>query len=126
MEQHQIACPQCQRSAGQSKVGHTAAGSQRYLCKLCRHKYTPEPQPIGYPQQMREQALRMSVEGLNLRRIGRLLGVTHQTVANWVAAHAASLPETPPLPSTPVAVGELDELYTFVGRKKTASTSSPS
>ena len=36
---------------------------------------------------------------MNLRRIARHLGVVHQTVANWVAAYAATLPDTPPAPS---------------------------
>jgi transposase-like protein len=69
------------------------------------------------------------VDGLNLRRIARQLGVVHQTVANWVAAYADSLPEAPPLPPTgpkePLAVCELDELYTFEGDKKTGCMSSP-
>jgi hypothetical protein len=47
----------------------------------------------------------------------------HQTVANWVTAAADRLPDTPPLPATtpknPLAVCELDELYTFEGEKKT-------
>jgi transposase-like protein len=69
---------------------------------------------------MRQQALQWYVDGMNLRRIARHLGVVHQTVANWVAAHAASLPDQPPQPET-TAVIEQDELYTFVTAKKTKS-----
>jgi transposase-like protein len=63
------------------------------------------------------------VDGGNLRRIARHLGVVHQTVANWVAAQADTLPERPPQPDTLVETAELDELYTFVGDKKTSATS---
>jgi transposase-like protein len=55
---------------------------------------------------------------MNLRRIARQLGVVHQNVANWIAAHAAALPETPPQPPT-VTVIEQDELHTLYRDKKT-------
>jgi len=44
--------------------------------------------------------------------------VVHQTVSNWVAAHADAVPERPPQPAGPVETAELDELYTYVGQKK--------
>lgn len=59
---------------------------------------------------------------MNLRRIARHLGVVHQTVANWVAAYAATLPDAPPTPphdrQHPLPFVELDELYTFERQKK--------
>lgn len=124
-----ITCPFCARTDGQVKAGRNPSGSQRYLCKPCRRRYTPERKPQGYDEQVRRQALRLYVDGMNLRRIARQLGVVHQTVANWVAAHAASLPDAPPAPASdtthPLEVVELDELYTFEGAKKTGSMSSP-
>jgi transposase-like protein len=71
---------------------------------------------------MRQQAVQLYVDGMNLRRIARHLGVVHQTVANWIAAHAASLPDQPPQPATTTVV-EQDELYTFIEKKKTKSMS---
>ncbi len=68
----------------------------------------------------------MYVDGLNQRRIARVLNVSHQTIANWIKAHADSLPNQPPSPPrSPLEVNELDELFTFVGHKKTKSTSLP-
>ena len=118
-------CPHCQRTEQQVKVGYNPSGSQRYLCRACQRKYTPQPKEAGYPEALRRQALALYVDGLNYRRIGRVLGVSHQTVANWVKAHADSLPDAPPTPTDGVEVEELDELFTFVERKKTSSTSSP-
>jgi len=66
----------------------------------------------------------MYVDGMNLRRIARQLGVNHQSVANWVNAYAAQLPPAP-MPEQ-VDTVELDELYTFVEQKKSEFTSSPS
>ena len=63
----------------------------------------------------------MYIEGSSQRSIGRILQVSPQTVANWITAYTNKLPpaEAPPKPRT----AELDELYTFVGKKKTKSTS---
>jgi transposase-like protein len=52
---------------------------------------------------------------MNIRRIARTLGVNHQSVVNWVNAHAAQLPAAPV--SSQVATLELDELFTFVEKK---------
>jgi len=71
---------------------------------------------------MRQQALQLYVDGMNLRRIGRHLGLHHRTVSLWVKAHAASLPQAP-MPEE-VKEAEMDELFTFIGNKKTGSTSS--
>ena len=63
----------------------------------------------------------MYVDGLNLRRIARHLKIHHRTVSLWVKDHAETLPPAP-VPEE-VHTAELDELYTFVGDKKTKSTS---
>jgi transposase-like protein len=105
----------------QNRAGKTESGAQRYLCMYCNCKYTPEPKIRGYPEELRKQALQLYVDGMNLRRIGRHLGIHHRTVSLWVKAHAASLPEVP-LPAE-VKEAEMDELFTFIGNKKIGSTS---
>lgn len=114
-------CPHCHSTERQNKAGRTAFGSQRYRCMACGRKYTPEPKAQGYPDEVRQRAVQMYVDGNNLRRIGRQLGVSPQSVANWVKAQAAQLPPAP-LPSQ-VEVVEMDELHTFIERKKTKPTS---
>jgi transposase-like protein len=122
-----MTCPHCGHGTHQQKVGFNPTGSQRYLCVHCQRKYTPHPHHQGYAEAVRQQALQLYVDGLSLRRIARHLGVVHQTVANWVMAYAATLPDAPPAPphnrQHPLAVVELDELYTFEGTKKDGSTS---
>jgi transposase-like protein len=113
-------CPRCKAEEGQIKAGYNRSGSQRYGCKVCGRKYTPEPKPHGYPERVRLQAVRLYVDGMNLRRIARTLGVNHQSVANWVKVYADQLPAAP-VPGEEVDVIELDELFTFVGDKKTSS-----
>lgn len=113
-------CPKCQATTHQRKCGKTKAGSQQYSCKHCKAKYTPEPKERGYPDEVRIQAIRMYVDGINYRRIGRHLKVHHTTVIHWVKAFAAQLPEAP-LPEELHTI-ELDELFTFIETKKNAST----
>lgn len=115
-------CPYCHSAENQIKAGRTKAGSQRFRCKLCQRRYTPDPKERGYPEALRRQAVRLYADGMNFRRIARQLRVNHQTVINWVNAYAASLPSETALPEeTPVI--ELDELHSFIGKKKTPSTS---
>ena len=77
--------------------------------------------PKGYDPQLREQALRMYLEGISMRSIGRIVGVHHQSVANWVKQAAEALPEQV-IDDTPTQTVEIDELFTYVGKKRDAST----
>ena len=83
--------------------------------------YTPKPKHKGYPEETRLLAIRMYVEGNSYGSIGRILKVNPQSVANWVSQYTAKLPQAP-MPAK-VRKAELDELYTFLGKKKTKSTS---
>lgn len=114
-------CPECHSSKEQVKAGRNESGSQRYKCNRCRSRYTPEPAVHGYPDEVRQQAVRMYLDGGNLRRIARHLGVNHQSVANWVKAHADRLPPAPQ--PEQVDIVEMDELFTFIKEKKTRPTS---
>ena len=117
-------CPRCQATQKQYKAGFNPSGSQRYRCGECNQVYTPDPTPRGYPAEMRMLALRLYMEGNSQRAIGRILKIAQQTVANWISDYVAQLPPAP-VPKKPQNA-ELDELYTFVQRKKTKSTSRPS
>jgi hypothetical protein len=110
----EISCPHCRRTERQLKIGRNPAGSQRYLCFFRQRKYTAQPKPRGYSEEQRRLAPQWYVDGMSLRRIARRLGLVHQTVANWVSARVATLPDIPPAPphdaQRPLAVVELDEL----------------
>jgi len=114
-------CPTCAQTRYQTKAGLTGAGSQRVRCGACGKRYTAQPKRRGYDPALRTQALKLYVDGMNFRRIARHLDVHHQSVMNWINAAADHLPDMPPLPAA-VDTVELDELYTFVGHTKTAST----
>ena len=110
-------CPKCKETSKQIKAGKNKSGSQRWRCQYCQKNYTPEPNERGYSNELKTQALRLYVEGNSLRGIGRILKIHHQTVANWLEESATQLMPGP-FPD-PIEIGELDELYTFTGDKKT-------
>lgn len=85
----------------------------------CNRKYTPNPKPQGYPESMHKRATEMYVDGGNLRRIARHLKVAPRTVALWVTDGAEVLPNAP-MPEV-VKEAEMDEIFTFIGDKKTKS-----
>lgn len=87
---------------------------------LCGAKYTPEKKRHGYGAKVRRQAIRLYVDGMNLRRTARHLGIHHSTVAVWVKDHVDQLPKAPQ--PDKVKTAEMDELFTFIGNKKTKST----
>ena len=66
-------------------------------------------------------AIRMYLEGNSQRAIGRILRVSPQSIANWVDSFVEELPAEQKPES--VHTAELDELYTFIGHKKTGSIS---
>lgn len=86
------ACPKCHQSTRQNKDGFTPAGSQRYRCKLCGCRYTPEAKEQGYSEEIRLTALQLHLAGYSLRTISQTLAVNHQSVANWINDFRTFLP----------------------------------
>jgi|ERR1051326_618181 transposase-like protein len=119
----QPVCPSGQQNHHVIKSGLNRTGSQRYRCQTGRRYFTPEPKPEGYDLALRKHALQLSLEGTSLRALGRLLGIHHQSVSNWITEAANALPAqvTEAMPAETI---ELDDLSTYVREKKTKSPSS--
>ncbi len=119
-----ILCPHCQSGQRQTKHGKTRSGSQKYFCGSCRRSYTPHPKPQGRSPEVRQEAVRYSLEGLSQRKVARLLSVAPQSVANWLAQagdrlQVLGVPEVPPeLAEMADGVMEQDEVYTFCNAKR--------
>jgi transposase-like protein len=113
-------CPKCEQKERQYKNGKTKAGSQRFRCANYGLSYTPEKKAQGSSKTFRQKAIKMHIDGAGLRRTGRQLGIHHQSVANWAKQQAEQLSEAP-LPPV-VKAAKFDEIFTFIGDKKTEST----
>ena len=108
-------CPHCQDEGQQVKAGRTGYGSQLYKCKPCGRRYVAQTR--RYSKELRELAVKYYADGLSYRKIARLFRVHHVTIMNWVKAYTNQLPPTPR--QKPQPVNKVEELHTFVGRKKT-------
>lgn len=108
-------CPNCQ-SDKIRKNGHRR-GKQNYHCKKCDRQFIEQYTKRGYSIEVKENCLKMYVNGLGFRAIERITGVNHNTVIRWVRKSAIALPNAPQLEEIP-EITEIDELQTYVGQKK--------
>lgn len=76
-----------------------------------------------YSDELRRQAIKMYADGAGFRQVARHFDIDHVTVINWVKAHVNQLPAAALPDEKLLHIVEVDELYTFVGKKKTGSTS---
>ena len=114
-------CPEC----GSKHIRKNAKmrGKQNHICVNCRRQFIDVySAPQGYSNEVKAQCLKMYVNGMGFRGIERVTGVHHTTVINCVRNVGERLPDAY-LRETVPEVGELDELETFVGSKKTKSGS---
>lgn len=110
-------CIEC-KSTHVNKNGHKK-GKQNYICVDCGRQFLDCYQTHqGYAPEIKQECLKMYVNGMGFRAIERVKGVHHTTIINWVKQVGALLP-TAYDPEIIPEVGELDELETFVGLKKT-------
>ena len=107
-------CPNCQSSKIR-KNGHRR-GKQNYHCKECDRQFINQYTARGYSTQVKENCLKMYVNGLGFRAIERITGVNHNTVIRWVRKSALSLPDAPEVEEIP-EITEIDELQTYIGQK---------
>lgn len=92
-----------------------------HICVDCARQFIADYTPRqGYSDKVKRECLKMSVNGMGFRAIERVKGVHHTTVIYWLKQVGTLLPDAYE-PKTPPLVGELDELETFVGSKKTKS-----
>nr|WP_230843446.1 IS1 family transposase [Gloeobacter morelensis] len=108
-------CPTCQ-SEHLSKNGRRR-GMQYFICNHCRKQFPAYHHPRGYPEEVKRNCLTMYLNGLRFRAIERVTGVHHTTIIHWVKQAASALPDAPEVEKIPI-VAQLDELQTYVGRKK--------
>jgi transposase-like protein len=110
---------QCKRCQGERVVknGHSRHGHQRFKCVSCGLSFGQLDHRRVDPQR-RESALKHYAEGTGLRTTERLVGVSHNSVMNWVRQEVAGK-AIERLDPAQIDTIEADELWTYVGSKKT-------
>jgi len=114
-------CPKCSSDERYKSVFHR--GFQRYKCKNCGCHYTKERR--GYDVEKRRQALVLYLEGVGLRGIERIIGVSHVTIGRWISSSACKIIELVKQREIDyprdIQAMEIDEMWHFIGSKKTES-----
>jgi transposase-like protein len=84
-------CPKCKSIANQIKAGFTNYGSQRCLCKNCNHKYTLNPKPHAYSQEIQDLAIKEYYSGISGRGVGKIHKMHHANVLRWIKKNQSSV-----------------------------------
>jgi len=97
-------CPKC-KSSNWIKNGFVNE-IQRYKCKECAYNYTVIQKSTAKSASERHLGLKMYLEGLGFRSIGRVLGVSHSSVMKWIKKYGEQLEDSKD--ETPVSTVEMD------------------
>ena len=115
-------CPKCE-SDNKVKSGFKGK-KQRYKCKDCGCNYT-QNYLRNKSFKIKLQALKMYLEGLGFRSIGRILDVSNVTVLYWVRefGHILKKHVEKELPNDihDIEVIEIDEMWHFTQKKAGSS-----
>ncbi len=87
----QIACPKC-HNEDVAKSG-VVKGRQRFRCKHCNYFFTVMKDGKNIDPYYVIKALQLYIEGVTLREIERILGISHVSVMNWVKKYNIRAPE---------------------------------
>lgn len=110
-------CPHCGTNSRVHKSGFNGTGSQRMRCTQCSRYFTALKKPMGYSAELKAQAVQMHLEGMSFRGVAKVLGVNFQSVINWFNQAHDALPHQVE-DQTPTETVEIDELFTYVGKKR--------
>jgi transposase-like protein len=95
------------------------AGKQRYCCKDCKCNFREGDNRTSHSIAAKKAFLLMfyAMGKGSYRMLGRIFGIDHTLVYRWIRAFGEALPE--PEISGDIREMEFDEMWHFVGSKKT-------
>ena len=86
-----VQCPKC-KSPEIVKSG-VIKERQRYRCKACGYHFSVMKEGKSIDPYYVIKALQLYLEGISLREIERILGVSHVSVMNWIRRYNIKAPE---------------------------------
>ena len=99
------------------KRGKTRTNKQRYFCKKCGKTFVLEKIKRFYHEEFKKEAIRLYFEGNSSRAVGRILKIGKETCLRWIKSCSNKL-KPKNYKNERVEVIEMDELYTFMSKKK--------
>lgn len=121
-EMFMILCKRCQ-STGTVKNGRVR-GESRYKCKTCNYNFIEGDRRVK-DSLIAKKALAVILYSLgkaSFGMLGKIFGVDRSLTYRWIREEANKLPE--PVVSGEIREMEFDEMWHFIGSKKTKSGSS--
>ena len=120
-----MTCHSCKIDA--VKAGRARNGAQRFKCQLCRKRYTaPTNRVFGDDSRLPEETvlriLNCLLEGNSVGSTGRLCNVEPRTVLSILALAGERCERVmgEKIRNVPVRDVEADEVWNFIGKKKSA------
>ena len=84
-------CPKCQ---GNQIIRSGAVNKrQRYKCKECGYHFSVNKKGKSIDAYYVIKAMQLHLEGVSLREIERILGISHVSVHNWIKQYGIKSPE---------------------------------
>ena len=99
-----------------------AHGKQRYQCKSCGKTYVDGDKRNKYSKNKRLKVIKMYLEGVGIRSIERLEGVSNPLIISWIRKFAKQLQGKlkaikVPEETKDIQIIELDELFSYCQKK---------
>ncbi|WP_298068446.1 helix-turn-helix domain-containing protein [uncultured Mailhella sp.] len=111
----------CRKCGSEAFVKNgSVAGVQRYKCKECGFQFTRET-PHGKPMKDKILALVLYLSGLSMTMIGKIIGVSTQSVMRWIKMFYDKFAENESQAN--IEEIEVDEMVSYINKKKITSGS---
>ena len=106
------------------KNGLSKERKQRYKCKACGSIFCEGDERIKYGLNKKLKVISMYLEGVGIRSIERLEGVSNPLIIYWIRHFAELIRKEIRLAQVPekledIKILEMDELFTYFKKRKT-------
>ena len=114
----------CKNCGGKNliKNGISPEGAQKYKCKSCGGTYRRGDNRLKHSMEKRIRVIKMYLEGVGIRSISRLEGVSGALIVYWIKHFGELISKEvrrKPIPTElkEVKIMEIDELFTYYQKK---------
>lgn len=83
-------CPKCENT--EIVKSGVVKGKQRFFCRNCNYYFTVNKVGKKIDDYYVTKALQLYLEGLSLREIERILGISHVTISSWIKEYNIKKP----------------------------------
>ena len=109
-----ISCKYCKSAC--TKAGFQKNGLQKFYCKSCSKYQQASYQSNAWLTDLNKRIVNLLIEGIGLRGMSRVLGITLKTVIDRIKQIATLIHRK--ISFAKGHVYEMDELWTYIGNKK--------